>query len=99
MRVKHCNYIVEPVDDKNRLSGQTRIETEKIITKKIFKLVVYTQVYRVEGAPSALENGGKSYYKKCYILTICDEKNSGYRIIELICYCFLTNLGISFLVH
>ena len=31
--------------------------------------------------------------------TICDENNSGYRIIELICYCFLTNLGIKFLVH
>ena len=30
---------------------------------------------------------------------ICDEKNPGYRIIELICYCFLTNLGIYFLVH
>ena len=26
--------------------------------------------------------------------TICEEKNPGYRIIELICYCFLTNLGI-----
>ena len=31
--------------------------------------------------------------------TICDEKNPGYRIIELICYCFLTNLGIQFIVH
>ena len=31
--------------------------------------------------------------------TICDEKNPGYRIIELLCYCFLTNLGIRFLVH
>ena len=31
--------------------------------------------------------------------TICDEKNPGYWIIELICYCFLTNLGIQFLVH
>ena len=31
--------------------------------------------------------------------TICDEKNPGYWIIELICYCFWTNLGIYFLVH
>ena len=31
--------------------------------------------------------------------TSCEEKNPGYRIIELICYCFLTNLGILFLVH
>ena len=31
--------------------------------------------------------------------TIGEEKNPGYRIIELICYCFLTNLGILFLVH
>ena len=26
-------------------------------------------------------------------IIICEEKNTGYRIIELICYCFLTNLG------
>ena len=31
--------------------------------------------------------------------TICAEKNPGYRIIKLICYCFLTNLGIKFRVH
>ena len=31
--------------------------------------------------------------------TICEEKNHGYRIIKLICYCFLTNLGIYFLIH
>ena len=31
--------------------------------------------------------------------TIYEEKNPGYRIIELICYCFLTNLRILFLVH
>ena len=31
--------------------------------------------------------------------TICEEKNPGYRIIELICYCFLTNLRILSLVH
>ena len=31
--------------------------------------------------------------------TICDEKNPGCRIIELICYCFLTNLAIRNLVH
>ena len=31
--------------------------------------------------------------------TICEEKNPGFRFIELICYCFLTNLGIKFLVH
>ena len=31
--------------------------------------------------------------------TICEEKNPGYRIIESICYYFLTNLGIYFLVH
>ena len=31
--------------------------------------------------------------------TICEEKNPAYRIIELICYCFLTNLRIEFLVH
>ena len=31
--------------------------------------------------------------------TICDEKNPGSRIIELICYCFLTDLGILFFVH
>ena len=49
-------------------------------------------------APSAVENGGKSYKKNQYF-TICDEKNPGDRTIELICYCFLTNLGISFLVH
>ena len=30
---------------------------------------------------------------------ICEEKNPGCRIIELICYYFLTNLGIEFLVH
>ena len=29
-------------------------------------------------------------------MTICDEKNPGYRIVELICYCFLTSLGIQF---
>ena len=45
-------------------------------------------------APSAVENGGKSYNKIIQYFTICDEKNPGYRIIELICYCFLTNLGI-----
>ena len=44
-------------------------------------------------APSAVENGGKSYNKKTQYFTICEEKNPGYRIIELICYC-LTNLGI-----
>ena len=38
------------------------------------------------------ENGGKSYNKNVQYLTICDEKNPGYRIIELIYYCFLTNL-------
>ena len=43
---------------------------------------------------SAVENGGKSCNKKMQYFTICDEKNPGYRIIELICYCFLTNLGI-----
>ena len=30
---------------------------------------------------------------------ICEEKNPGYRIIELVCYCFLTNLGLEFLVN
>ena len=30
---------------------------------------------------------------------ICEEKNPGYRIIELIYYCFLTNLAIQFLFH
>ena len=37
-------------------------------------------------APSAIENGGKSYNKKMQYFTICEEKNPGYRIIELICY-------------
>ena len=32
--------------------------------------------------------------KEMYYFTICDEKNPDYRIIELIDYCFLTNLGI-----
>ena len=32
--------------------------------------------------------------KMQYYFTICEEKNPGYRIIELICYCFLTNLRI-----
>ena len=31
--------------------------------------------------------------------TICEEENPGYRIIELICYCFLSNPGIEYLVH
>ena len=31
--------------------------------------------------------------------TICDEKNPSYRLIELIFYCFLINLGILFLIH
>ena len=56
-------------------------------------------MFRVEGGPSAVENGGKSYYKKMQYFTICEEKNPGYRIIELICYCFLTNVGIEFHVH
>ena len=49
-------------------------------------------------APSAIENGGKSYKKMRYF-TICEEKNPGYRINELICYCLLTNLGILIIVH
>ena len=32
--------------------------------------------------------------KKIQYFTMCEEKNRGYRIIELIFYCFLTNLGI-----
>ena len=31
--------------------------------------------------------------------TICEEKIPGHRIIELICYCFLTNLEIQFPLH
>ena len=59
-------------------------------------------MYRVEGRRrflSAIENGGKSFNKKMQYFTICDEENPDYRINELICYCFLTNLGIKFLVH
>ena len=37
--------------------------------------------------------------KKNRYFKTCDGKNPGYRIIELICYCFLTNLGIQFQVH
>ena len=31
--------------------------------------------------------------------TICEEKNPGYRIIKLICHCFLTNLRIHSLLN
>ena len=31
--------------------------------------------------------------------TFCEEKYPGHRIIELICYCVLTNLGIEYLIH
>ena len=50
-------------------------------------------------ASSAVKNGGKSCNKKNQYFTICEEKNPGYRIIEFIYYCFLTNLGIEFLVN
>ena len=42
-----------------------------------------------------VECGGKFYIKKMHYFTICEEKNPGYQIIKLICYCFLTNLGIK----
>ena len=51
-------------------------------------------MYRVEGGPSAVENEANLIIKKMLYFTICAEKNPGYRIIELICYCFLTNLRI-----
>ena len=61
------------------------------------KWVFYARrIFRVEGGAiiSAVENGGKSYNKKMQYFTIYAEKSSGYRIIELIYYCFLTNFGI-----
>ena len=37
--------------------------------------------------------------KRMQYFTICGKENLWDRIIESICYCFFTNLGIQFLVH
>ena len=50
-------------------------------------------------APSATVKECKSYNKKNAMFHNLWWKNLGYRIRELICYCFLTNLGIKFIFH
>ena len=47
-------------------------------------------MYRVEDGKMEANH----IIKQMQYFTICEEKNPGNRIIELICYCFLTNLGI-----
>ena len=55
-----------------------------------------TKVYRVEGGPISRRKRRQILLKIQYF-SICDEKNPGNGIIELICYCLLTNLEFNFL--
>ena len=57
-------------------------------------------MYRVEGGPiSRRKRRQILWWEKCNISQFVKKKNPGYRIIELFCYCFLTNLGILFLAR
>ena len=67
---------------------------KKIINSNLMYTRILARCIEEKVAPSAVGNGGKSYNKKMQYFTICEEKNLGYRIIKLICYYFLTNLGI-----
>ena len=50
-------------------------------------------MYRVE-SKKPKKTQANLIFKRMQYFTISEEKYPGYEIIELICYCFLTNLGI-----
>ena len=69
------------------------LAASKIFPSETRLVVVGTCCYIYLGPISQQKTEPNHVIKGMQCFTICDEKNPGYRIIELICY-YLTNLGI-----